>query len=55
MVNDILGLGEEFSPRFVKVYAEIGKQMTRAFDEYVEDVKHGRFPDLEHSYSSGKE
>lgn len=51
VVNDILGLNDEFEPRFVKRYAELGREMTRAFEEYVADVKAGRFPDLDHSYS----
>lgn len=51
VVNDILGLNEEFSPRFVKHYAELGKEMSRAFDAYVEEVREGKFPDLDHSYS----
>jgi 3-methyl-2-oxobutanoate hydroxymethyltransferase len=51
VVNDILGLNDEFEPRFVKRYAELGKEMARAFEEYVADVKAGRFPDLDHSYS----
>jgi 3-methyl-2-oxobutanoate hydroxymethyltransferase len=52
VVNDLLGMDEEFAPRFVKRYAEVGKQMTSAFQAYIEDVKAGRFPDLDHSYSS---
>lgn len=52
VVNDLLGLDEAFAPKFVKRYAEVGKQMGSAFDEYIRDVKEGRFPDLEHSYSS---
>jgi 3-methyl-2-oxobutanoate hydroxymethyltransferase len=51
VVNDILGLNEEFSPRFVKHYAELGKEMSRAFDAYVEEVRDGKFPDLDHSYT----
>jgi 3-methyl-2-oxobutanoate hydroxymethyltransferase len=51
VVNDILGLNEEFSPRFVKHYAELGKEMSRAFDAYVEEVREGKFPDLDHSYT----
>jgi 3-methyl-2-oxobutanoate hydroxymethyltransferase len=52
VVNDLLGMNDEFAPRFVKRYAEVGKQMSSAFDAYVRDVKEGRFPDLDHSYSS---
>ncbi len=52
VVNDLLGMNDEFAPRFVKRYAEMGKQMSAAFDAYIRDVKDGRFPDLDHSYSS---
>jgi 3-methyl-2-oxobutanoate hydroxymethyltransferase len=52
VVNDVLGMNDEFSPKFVKRYAELGKQMSQAFDEYISDVKDGKFPDIEHSYSS---
>ncbi len=52
VVNDILGMNDEFSPRFVKVYAEVGKQMMQAFDDYISDVKEGKFPDEDHSYPS---
>ncbi|HEU4929645.1 MAG TPA: 3-methyl-2-oxobutanoate hydroxymethyltransferase, partial [Candidatus Krumholzibacteria bacterium] len=52
VVNDLLGMSEEFAPRFVKRYAEMGKQMGAAFEAYIEDVKTGRFPDLDHSYTS---
>jgi len=50
VVNDMLGLADGFAPRFVKKYAEVGQTMSRAFAEYIEDVRAGRFPDLEHSY-----
>jgi 3-methyl-2-oxobutanoate hydroxymethyltransferase len=52
VVNDLLGLSEDFAPRFVKRYAEVGKQMASAFQTYIDDVKAGRFPDLDHSYST---
>lgn len=51
VVNDILGMSDEFSPRFVKKYAELGQEMTRAFDAYIQEVREGKFPDLDHSYS----
>jgi len=52
VVNDLLGMNDEFAPKFVKRYAEMGKQMASAFEAYIDDVKSGRFPDLDHSYSS---
>lgn len=51
VVNDLLGVLEDFSPKFVKHYAKIGRDMSRAFTEYVDDVKKGKFPDSKHSYS----
>ncbi len=51
VVNDMLGIMEDFSPRFVKRYGEVGKTMAKAFAEYVSDVKEGKFPTDEHSYS----
>jgi 3-methyl-2-oxobutanoate hydroxymethyltransferase len=46
----MLGLLEEFSPKFVKRYGEFGKEITKAVAEYVDDVKKGKFPGSEHSY-----
>ncbi len=50
VVNDLLGVLDEFSPKFVRRYAEIGRDMTKAFSDFVDDVKHGKFPDRKHSY-----
>ena len=52
VVNDMLGMDATFAPRFVKRYAAFGEDMARAFAAYIDDVKSGRFPDLDHSYSS---
>jgi 3-methyl-2-oxobutanoate hydroxymethyltransferase len=52
VVNDMLGMNQQFAPRFVKRYANAAGMMSDAFAAYVEDVKSGRFPDLDHSYSS---
>jgi 3-methyl-2-oxobutanoate hydroxymethyltransferase len=52
VVNDLVGMGDGFAPRFVKRYAEVGQEMSRAFAAYIDDVKAGRFPDLDHSYAS---
>jgi len=48
--HDMLGIFDKFKPKFVKRYAELGKEMRRAISEYVEEVKTGKFPGKEHSY-----
>ncbi|MCK4537525.1 MAG: 3-methyl-2-oxobutanoate hydroxymethyltransferase [Candidatus Krumholzibacteria bacterium] len=52
VLNDMLGIHEEPLPRFVKVYDEIGDRMRDAVSKYVEEVKEGKFPSIEHSYST---
>lgn len=51
VVNDMLGMADDFRPRFVKRYGDIGNLMTRAFAEYIAEVKAGKFPSDEQSYS----
>jgi len=48
----MLGIHVEPLPRFVKKYEEIGSRMREAVAGYVADVKGGRFPGMEHSYSA---
>ena len=46
---DMLGVNN-LSFRFVKQYADIRTTMLRAFADYQEDVKHGRFPEDRHRF-----
>lgn len=48
--QDMLGMFSDFSPKFVKRYAEIGEIMKKAFAKYDEEVKAGIFPAEEHGY-----
>lgn len=48
--QDMLGMFSDFTPKFVKKYANVGEVMTSAFKEYIEEVKSGAFPGEEHSY-----
>ncbi|WP_147819885.1 3-methyl-2-oxobutanoate hydroxymethyltransferase [Salidesulfovibrio onnuriiensis] len=42
--HDVLGMFDRFTPKFVRRYAELGKEATTALSRYCEDVRHGRFP-----------
>jgi 3-methyl-2-oxobutanoate hydroxymethyltransferase len=44
VIHDMLGLIEQFRPRFVRHYAELGPQIRVAVAAYVADVAEGRFP-----------
>jgi 3-methyl-2-oxobutanoate hydroxymethyltransferase len=48
--HDLLGFTES-APRFVKRYAEIGAEIRRALEHYVDDVRGGRFPEEQHTYA----
>jgi len=51
VLHDLLGLFAEFVPRFVKQYADLGAAARTALQAYVTDVRSGRFPGDEHTYS----
>jgi 3-methyl-2-oxobutanoate hydroxymethyltransferase len=54
VTDDILGLFSDFTPRFVKRYADLGPQVAAAAASYAEDVRARRFPGPEHCFSVGK-
>jgi 3-methyl-2-oxobutanoate hydroxymethyltransferase len=50
VVNDMLGMSGGFRPKFLKVYADLGSEISRALREYAEEVRGGQFPLEEHVY-----
>ncbi len=50
VVYDMLGLTEEFKPRFVRRYTELAEIMRTAFRKYIDDVRSKRFPTGKESY-----
>lgn len=48
--QDMLGLFNDFAPKFVKKYANLGEQMKEAFKNYSNEVKSLSFPKEEHSF-----
>jgi 3-methyl-2-oxobutanoate hydroxymethyltransferase len=50
VVNDLLGLTEDQSPRFVKKYASLRDTILDAVRQYCEEVRSGAFPSEQHSF-----
>lgn len=48
--GDMLGQFQAFTPKFVKVYANIAETSVNAFKQYITEVKNGEFPTEEHVY-----
>ena len=53
--QDMLGLFSDFTPKFVKEYANLGDEMKKAFASYINDVKDCSFPGEEHSFKISDE
>ena len=50
VVNDMLGMYDRMTPKFVKKYVNLNLEIKNAVKRYVEDVKTSAFPDAEHSF-----
>ena len=50
VTHDMLGINQDFSPRFIRKYANLHEVMTKAFEHYVADVKSAAFPTEDESY-----
>ena len=50
VIHDMLGINNEFSPRFLRRYADLYSVMTDGVSRYVSDVKSGDFPNEKEQY-----
>lgn len=50
VTHDMLGINKEFSPRFLRRYADLYDTMKSAFESYISDVKNQQFPDKSEAY-----
>lgn len=50
VTHDMLGINKEFSPRFLRRYANLHDIMTDAIQNYIKDIKNQDFPTIEESY-----
>jgi 3-methyl-2-oxobutanoate hydroxymethyltransferase len=51
VLHDMVGLFRRFTPKFVKVYADLYTPQLNAVKEFIGDVQSGRFPGDEHSFT----
>lgn len=52
VTDDMLGLFSDFTPRFVKRYADLGGAIAAAAEAYAEDVRTRAFPELRHCFGT---
>ena len=52
---DMLGMFSDFTPKFVKRFANTGAIMTEAFKAYIKEVKEGTYPEKAHTYAINDE
>lgn len=50
VIHDMLGMTHEFNPRFLRRYADLHSEMTKAFQNYRDDVKSQDFPSENEQY-----
>lgn len=53
VIDDVLGLFDDFRPKFVKRYAEFGRDADAAIAAYAADVRERKFPAAEHVFGDG--
>ena len=52
VLPDLLGLNEQFRPKFLKRYAELAEQVRDAVRRFGDEVRQGRYPDADHSFEA---
>ena len=50
VMHDLLGITQNFKPRFLRHYADLNGIITGAVENYISDIKSGNFPNADESY-----
>ncbi len=50
VMHDMLGITQDFQPRFLRMYADLNASIDKAVKDYVTDVKDQNFPNEKESY-----
>jgi len=54
VVDDMLGMFQDFKPKFVKRFADLGTAADKAIEAYAADVRSRTFPGVDHIYADKK-
>ncbi|MBM3243938.1 MAG: 3-methyl-2-oxobutanoate hydroxymethyltransferase, partial [Candidatus Omnitrophica bacterium] len=55
VINDMLGLFDRYTPKFVKKYIELSPVILKVIQEYKDEVINGEFPGIEHTFKIKEE
>lgn len=55
VMQDLLGMYDKFTPKFVKQYAKLNGQIVEALNSYAQEVAEGVFPGPEHTFGLNKD
>jgi 3-methyl-2-oxobutanoate hydroxymethyltransferase len=50
VLHDMLGLNEQFAPKFLKHYGQLGEAVRGAVRSFASEVREGKYPGKEHSF-----
>jgi 3-methyl-2-oxobutanoate hydroxymethyltransferase len=55
VIHDMIGMFDRYTPKFVKKFREIGKEIVIALEDFKKEVTEGKFPAKEHCYAMPEE
>lgn len=55
VIQDMLGMYSDFTPKFVKKYADLSEHIKKAVNNYCDEVRSGAFPDEKHTFKIDEE
>ncbi len=55
VLHDLLGIHDDFQPKFAKRFAAVKEEMLRGVEAYAEEVRTRKFPAPEHTYGIAPE
>lgn len=50
VIQDMLGMYNDFTPKFVKKYASLGEEIKKSVETYIEEVESTSFPEEKHTF-----